>query len=295
VARSVGRLGWSCVLFLLFSLCLFAYVCVRFLCVFWAAFVALYCFLPWLRWLRPFWLGLPVLVPVLLCVYQCKQVPLLAPVLLHAQRSTAATSRTSGLRTCWPPLRPRSKVPNSGLAFTPVHADQLPSGWTPCPPPSLLPCPTRTSSHPLASAWACRPGRRTPPPSGATAGPPSSRVTPITLSPAPASPCSGRRTTTLLWQVGAVSLLGRVSTPQRSPPSAFSPPSPLLDPRSPPLREAALLASRCVSWTPLRWPRRLLRRWGPLPLPEPSWCPPSPRPRDPGECHVRVPTPACGG
>jgi hypothetical protein len=35
---------------------------VRFLCVFWAAFVALYCFLPWLRWLRPFWLGLPVLV-----------------------------------------------------------------------------------------------------------------------------------------------------------------------------------------------------------------------------------------
>jgi hypothetical protein len=51
--------------------------------------------------------------------------------------STAATSRTRGLRTCWPPLRPRLKAPDSGLAFTPVHADQLPSGWTPCPPPSL--------------------------------------------------------------------------------------------------------------------------------------------------------------
>jgi hypothetical protein len=26
------------------------------------------CFLPWLRWIRPFWLGLPILVPVLPCV-----------------------------------------------------------------------------------------------------------------------------------------------------------------------------------------------------------------------------------
>jgi hypothetical protein len=51
--------------------------------------------------------------------------------------STASTSRTSGLRTCWPLLHPRLKAPDSGLAFTPVHADQPPSGWTPCPPPSL--------------------------------------------------------------------------------------------------------------------------------------------------------------
>jgi hypothetical protein len=68
---------------------------------------------------------------------------------------------------------------------------QLPSGWTPCPPASLVPCPTWTSYHPLASAWACRRGRQTPPPSGATAGPTFSRVTPITLSTAPASPCNG--------------------------------------------------------------------------------------------------------
>jgi hypothetical protein len=51
--------------------------------------------------------------------------------------STAATSRTSGSRTCWPPLRPCSKAPDSGLAFIPVHANQLPSGWKPYPPPSL--------------------------------------------------------------------------------------------------------------------------------------------------------------
>jgi hypothetical protein len=42
--------------------------------------------------------------------------------------STAATSQTSGLQTCWPRLRPFSKAPDSGLAFTSVLADQLPSG-----------------------------------------------------------------------------------------------------------------------------------------------------------------------
>jgi hypothetical protein len=76
--------------------------------------------------------------------------------------STAATSQTGGSRTCWPPLRPLSKAPDSGLASTPVHADQLPSGWTPYLPPSPLPCPTRTWPRPLASAWACQPGLRTP-------------------------------------------------------------------------------------------------------------------------------------
>jgi hypothetical protein len=40
---------------------------------------------------------------------------------------------------------------------------------------------------------------------------------------------------------------------------------------------------------PLSWPQ------GPLPLPGPSWCPPSPQTRGPGGCHVRVPAPACGG
>jgi hypothetical protein len=64
-----------------------------------------------------------------------------------------------------------------------------------CPPPSLSPCPTRTSPLPLFSAWACRLGRGTPPPSGA--GPPSSQVTRITLSPALASPCRGRCATNL--------------------------------------------------------------------------------------------------
>jgi hypothetical protein len=72
------------------------------------------------------------------------------------------------------------------------------------------------------------PGQRTPPPFGAPAGPPSSRVTPITLSPAPASPCSGRRATTLTRQVGAVSLLGLVFTPRaagRAPMRGLAQPS----------------------------------------------------------------------
>jgi hypothetical protein len=77
------------------------------------------------------------------------------------------------------------------------------------------------------------------------------------------SPFSRRRATTWSRQVGAASLLGRVSTPRWRPPSASSQPlfrlplSPPLYPCSPFLREAMLLASRCSSPTPLRWPRRL--------------------------------------
>jgi hypothetical protein len=41
--------------------------------------------------------------------------------------------------------------------------------------------------------------------------------------------------------------------------------------------------------------RLLSGPWGPLPLPRPSWCPPSPRTKGPKGCHVRVSAPACGG
>jgi hypothetical protein len=171
-----------------------------------------------------------------------------------------------------PPRRPADRGPAS-LCFAlfcrypipgppPVHADQLPSGWAPCPPPSPSPCPTRTSPPRLASAWARRPGRQTTPPSGATAGPPSSQVTSITPSPTPTLPCSGRRATALPRQADAVLLPGRASTTWWSRPSASSSSLPLPLCRS----CARLLFGRLHFWPPgarprcpCRWPWRLLR------------------------------------
>jgi hypothetical protein len=59
---------------------------VRFLCVFWAAFVALYCFLPWLRWLRPFRLGLPILV-----IYHISSVSLRKSIYVYKSNSQRET------------------------------------------------------------------------------------------------------------------------------------------------------------------------------------------------------------
>jgi hypothetical protein len=128
----------------------------------------------------------------------------------------ATTPQTRGLRPCWPSSRPLLKAPDDGPDFTPAHANQIQSSWTPCPPPFPSPCPTRTSPPPLVSAWPCWPGRRTLLSSGVTAGPPSSCVTPIIPSHAPALPCSGRRAMTLSQQDGAVLLPGRASTSQQS-------------------------------------------------------------------------------
>jgi hypothetical protein len=127
---------------------------------------------------------------------QVLDAPSLSPGLLHAQRVLGHHLANRLIAALLAFSLTFFDVTDFGPALTPAHADQLQSDRTPCPPPSLSPCPTQTSPFLHASAWAYRLGQRTPSPSSVTAGPQSSHATLIIPSHALALPCSGCRALT---------------------------------------------------------------------------------------------------
>jgi hypothetical protein len=214
--------------------------------------------------------------------------PLLAPVLLHAQREYGrhvADRRFANLLASAPPslegTRFRARLHSCACRSASIWLDTMPTSF-----------PLTLSDSDFVSSARLRLGL----PAGPANAPafrcecgttvlPGDSDHPLTCTCLALQRTSRHDFVTTNWR--RIAAQAGVHTTAGPPFRFFPTPSstPPLNPRSPPLRWAVLLASRCSSPTPLRWPRRPLRRCRtarpPLLAPEPT-----PAPRTPSASTV---------